>query len=360
MAEALPLSPQAPLALSQSEPAEKPRLSSHDRKPKIRGPVLETVLNGLAQYQKICEVVKSINDLHNISISQAAISHFAKQARWQDEIYRRRAALDNKMLEVPISSRWWRQRERNGLFTRTRDIEKMADTARKTLMDAAEEMGHLRRGETQSQPSIVVNVLAALQGSSPEALRIYAETGSLPVAQATALMPGVDAHPAGCRCAECPYAIAASANVITASQVIDTTATVQATGTQVASPAAGSTQAPVIPVAGERGAWPQAEAVQSSGQPVENLLKTYGNPPPEQNRIPSNALTAERLAESTSSSDSPVMSIMSTPEAPTHGPSCPCDVCGLWQTGAVKRRPGRPARYTPGRRKRKRRKTTAG
>ena len=321
MADALALSPEQP------EPPQKRRGQRKSGTWKLRGPALDTALQCLAEYQKLADIVSILKEKHDIDITVSAIGRMAHVSRWEEEIFRRRAVLDNKMLEVPISSRWWRQNERHGLFIRSKSSDKLSDTARKTLMDAAEEMGHLRRGETQSQPSIVVNVLAALQGSSPEALRIYAETGALPVAQAAALVPGIEGHPTGCRCAECPLAIAASAP-----------ATATASTPAIA----------VIPAAGERRAWP-----------VQAAEKTAVG----ENRISEDALTAEAVAESTACAESPVMSIMSTSAAgaeaaAAHGPTCPCDVCGLWQSGAVRRRQGRPSRYVPGRRKRKRTRAT--
>ena len=365
MADALSI-----LAQEQSEPPQKRRGQRKSGTWKLRGPALDTALQCLAEYQKISDIVGILKERHNIDISAGAIGRMAHVSRWEEEIFRRRAVLDNKMLDVPISSRWWRQNERHGLFIRSKSSDKLSDTARKTLMDAAEEMGHLRRGETQSQPSIVVNVLAALQGSSPEALRAYAETGALPAVQSTQLAAGVEGHPVGCRCAECPYAKAASKDAIAARPVIDTTVQTPAQGAAVSTESIAVSSAPiaasapatatastptstpaiaVIPAAGERRAWPQAPPdMQAPGQTnphVETLLKTCGNPADGgkamRSDVSSNATDAS-LAESTTCAESPV--IGPTPEAGAspadtawdgpageHGSLCECPVCALWQ-----------------------------
>ena len=348
--------PLAEKVLQKVTPRENPLQTPTKRGPKLKGPTLDYVLTSLAEYRSYVEIINGLKELYGLTITPASISHRAHNEKWREEIQRRRAALDHRILDVPISSRWWRQTQRNGLYDKAKDNDRLTDTARKTLMDAAEEMGHLRRGETQSQPSIVVNVLAALQGSSPEALRAYAETGALPQIQASQLAPGIDGHPVGCRCAECPYAKAASNDAMAASTpgpVIDTTAahvpalsteSIAVSALSIAAAAPATDPPTVIPAAGERRAWPQAPPdMQAPGQTnphVETLLKTRGNPASDAKAILPDVSSAEVVAESTAcAKDAP-----QTTPAIVHGPACHCEVCVLWQDGIVKRRRGRPRR----------------
>ena len=71
-----------------------------------------------------------------------AVYFYSRHPRWQKLIQEKRRALEAEIDELPISSRYWRMKERESLLHQARTQDKPdLGTARGLLTDAAREMG---------------------------------------------------------------------------------------------------------------------------------------------------------------------------------------------------------------------------
>jgi hypothetical protein len=155
------------------------KLTAH----KLPGPAKELVCQLLAEWARPTEVQKAIREEFGIAISLPTIAWYRKSPKWSRVIAAKREALDANVGLLPISSRYWRLKERQDLLEQARSGQK-ADlgTARGILTDAARELGQLQpeEGGDVQIGQLNIRVIQQVLDLPEAALEEYLRTGILP------------------------------------------------------------------------------------------------------------------------------------------------------------------------------------
>ena len=177
-------SPRPSPSILPSSPREPTVDRFHRRLP---GHVRSLIIKLLAEYMTTGEAATAVEKQTGYRIAPQTVRHYRDHPKWQESIERERRALAANLDRIPICSKFWRQKARMTLWEQaTRDPRPDLAAARGILMDAAREMGDIRRSEAHadeqvpSLPPVQIQILNMLMQMPVEDLRRYAETGELP------------------------------------------------------------------------------------------------------------------------------------------------------------------------------------
>ena len=152
------------------------KLTAH----KLTGPAKDLVCQLLAEFARPTEVQAAVKDEFGIEVSLPSILWYRDSPKWSKIIEQKRQALDANVNRLPISSRYWRQKQRQELLQQARSQEKPdLGTARGILMDAAKEMGKPEDARTNIG-QVNIQVLNRVLSLPVEAQETYIRTGKLP------------------------------------------------------------------------------------------------------------------------------------------------------------------------------------
>ncbi len=167
------------------------KLTAH----KLNGPAKDLVCQLLAEFARPTEVQTAVRQEFGIEVSLPTIVWYRKSPKWSKVIEEKRQALDANVDRLPLSSRYWRMKERQSLLLQARTQDKPdLGTARGILTDAAREMGQLQPEES-STPHIgsinltLVNQILQMPENVQEE---YLRTGRLPPASYLTDLPVVE------------------------------------------------------------------------------------------------------------------------------------------------------------------------
>jgi len=151
------------------------------------------VLACLASYHRPFEVKAEFEERFGCTVSEAAISAYRDKPKWSGQIAELRKTLDVDLIDIPISSKYWRMAKRMKVLDMAMGSKGELSVARGVLLDAAREMGAIH-DQGGKGPAVNVNlIMNQIEGLSPEMALEYAKTGELPAATWTADV--IDAEP---------------------------------------------------------------------------------------------------------------------------------------------------------------------
>ncbi len=151
-------------ALRDLTPAEVDRIVALSAAPqrgggrgsRLTGSQRTFVLRCLAEYLGPMETVKAVKVRFGRDLTAAAVLWYRDHPRWKAEVQRIRAELEQRLDDVPIQSKRWRQRRRVEVFKRAASgVDINLGAARGLLLDGAREAGDLK---DQAGGPINVNV----------------------------------------------------------------------------------------------------------------------------------------------------------------------------------------------------------
>ncbi len=149
----------------------------------LTGRAKQLVVRMLAEYEKPAAIRAAVKEHFGVEISREAVYFYSRHPKWQKLIQEKRRLLEAEIDELPISSRYWRMKERESLLRQARTQSKPdLGTARGVLTDAAREMGQLQP-EDSSLPrigSINLTLVNQVLQLPEEVQETYIRTGKLP------------------------------------------------------------------------------------------------------------------------------------------------------------------------------------
>ena len=155
------------------------KLTAH----KLTGPAKDAVCQLLAEHARPIEVQAAVKQEFGIEVSLPAIVWYRDSPKWSKVIEEKRRALDANLDRLPISSKYWRMRQRQQILEQARHQDKPdLGTARGLLVDAAREMGQLQPEESGTPHIGSINLTLVNQVlQMPENVQEeYLRTGRLP------------------------------------------------------------------------------------------------------------------------------------------------------------------------------------
>ena len=167
------------------------KLTAH----KLNGPAKDLVTQLLAEFARPTEVQEAVKQAFGINITLPAIIWYQRSPKWSKVIEAKRQALDANVDRLPISSRYWRMKERGSLLRQARTQGKPdLGTARGLLTDAARELGELQPEEsgTPHIGSINLTLVAQVLQLPEHVQEQYLRTGILPPASYLSDLPVVE------------------------------------------------------------------------------------------------------------------------------------------------------------------------
>ncbi len=162
---------------------------------KLNGAAKQLVVRLLAEYEKPAAIRAAVKEHFGIEISREAVYFYAKHPKWRAIIEEKRKALETEIDRLPISSRFWRMRQRQQILAQARHQDKPdLGTARGLLTDAAREMGQLQPEESSTPHIGSINLTLVNQVlQMPENVQEeYLRTGRLPPGSYLSDLPVVE------------------------------------------------------------------------------------------------------------------------------------------------------------------------
>ncbi len=167
------------------------KLTAH----KLNRPAKDLVCQLLAEFARPTEVQAAVKDEFGIEVSLPSILWYRDSRKWAKVIAAKREALDANLDRLPISSKYWRMRQRQQILDQARHQDKPdLGTARGLLTDAAREMGQLQPEESGTPHIGSINLTLVNQVlQMPEHVQEeYLRTGRLPPASYLTDLPVVE------------------------------------------------------------------------------------------------------------------------------------------------------------------------
>ena len=172
------------------------KLTAH----KLTGPAKDAVCQLLAEHARPIEVQAAVKQEFGIEVSLPAIVWYRDSPKWSKVIEAKRQALDANLDRLPISSKFWRMRQRQQILEQARHQDKPdLGTARGLLTDAAREMGQLQPVEPSTPHIGSINLTLVNQVlQMPENVQEeYLRTGRLPPGSYLTDLPVVEGEKDG-------------------------------------------------------------------------------------------------------------------------------------------------------------------
>ena len=128
------------------------KLTAH----KLTGPAKDLVCQLLAEFARPTEVQTAVRQEFGITVSLPSVLHYRASPKWSKIIEQKRQALDANVSRLPISSRYWRLKQRQEILDQARSGDRPdLGTARGVLLDAANAEGDQQVQDVVGRPTLL-------------------------------------------------------------------------------------------------------------------------------------------------------------------------------------------------------------